>query len=235
MSVRAVPDGDERDKDVANAIRYAVDNGASIINMSFGKGFGTHKNLVDEAVKYAAKKDVLLVHAAGNSSQDNDKTTNFPNSTFEKKSGFLCKKHKRAKNWIEVGALNYKKGEDSPAPFSNYGAKDVDLFAPGMRIYSTMPNNEYANLQGTSMASPVVAGVAAVIRSVYPALTAEQVKEALMISITPITDEVKLPGSRTEKISFSKLSVTGGTVNLEKALMAASKMKGKNKIKEVKA
>ena len=235
MSVRAVPDGDERDKDVANAIRYAVDNGASVINMSFGKGFGTHKTLVDEAVEYAAKKDVLLVHAAGNSSQNNDVTENFPNAIYEKKSGFLCKKQKKAKNWIEVGALNYKDGEDLAAPFSNYGAKQVDLFAPGMKIYSTMPNNEYAGLQGTSMASPVVAGVAATLRSVYPALTAEQVKEAILKSVTPLTNDVKIPGSKTDKTSFSKLSVTGGTVNLEKALQYASTMKGKKKIKTVKA
>ena len=235
MSVRAVPDGDERDKDVANAIRYAVDNGATVINMSFGKGFGTHKNLVDEAVKYAAKKDVLLVHAAGNSGQNNDQIINYPNSNFEKKSGFLCKKQKKDKNWVEVGALNYKGGEDAAAPFSNYGIKEVDLFAPGMKIYSTMPNNEYAPLQGTSMASPVVAGVAATLRSVFPALTAEQVKEALLKSVTPITQDVKLPGSKTEKINFSKLSVTGGVVNLDKALTYASTMKGKKKIKEVKA
>ncbi len=235
MSVRAVPDGDERDKDVANAIRYAVDNGATVINMSFGKGFGTHKQLVDEAVKYAAKKDVLLVHAAGNSGQNNDEIINYPNANFEKKSGFLCKKQKRAKNWVEVGALNYKGGEDAPAPFSNYGSKEVDLFAPGMKIYSTMPNNEYAPLQGTSMASPVVAGVAATIRSVFPALSAEQVKEALLKSVTPLTQDVKLPGSKTEKTNFSKLSVTGGVVNLDKALQYAATMKGKKKIKEEKA
>lgn len=235
MSVRAVPDGDERDKDVANAIRYAVDNGASVINMSFGKGFGTNKNLVDEAVKYAAEKDVLLVHAAGNSGQNNDEIINYPNANFEKKTGFLCKKKRRAKNWIEVGALNYKSGEDTPAPFSNYGIKEVDLFAPGMKIYSTMPNSEYAPLQGTSMASPVVAGVAATIRSVYPSLTAEQVKEAIVKSVTPINEDVKLPGSKTDKVNFSKLSVTGGTVNLDKALRYASTMKGKKKIKEVKA
>ncbi len=226
MSVRAVPDGDERDKDVANAIRYAVDNGAKVINMSFGKGFGTNKTLVDEAVKYAAKKDVLLVHAAGNSAQDNDKIVNYPNANFEKKSGFLFKKKKRASNWVEVGALSYKQGEDTPAPFSNYGAKDVDLFAPGMRIYSTLPDNEYAPLQGTSMASPVVAGVAATIRALYPGLTAIQVKEAMMQSVTPLKVDVKLPGSKTDKVPFSSLSVSGGTVNLYGAIQAASKMKG---------
>jgi subtilisin family serine protease len=235
MSVRAVPDGDERDKDVANAIRYAVDNGATVINMSFGKGFGTHKDLVDAAVKYAEENDVLLVHAAGNSAQNNDEIINYPNANYAKKTGFLCKKQKRAKNWIEVGALNYKMGEDAPAPFSNYGIKEVDLFAPGMKIYSTMPNNEYAPLQGTSMASPVVAGIAAVIRSLYPTLTAEQVKEAITQSVTPIQDVVKIPGKKGQTTSFSKLSKTGGTVNLYGAIQKASTMKGKKKESEIKA
>lgn len=232
MSVRAVPDGDERDKDVANAIRYAVDNGASIINMSFGKGFSTHKSIVDEAVKYAAKKDVLLVHAAGNSAQNNDVTPNYPNSNFEKKSGFIFKKHRRAKNWIEVGALNFKPAPDLAAPFSNYGKKEVDLFAPGVRVYAPIPNNNYAPLQGTSMASPVVAGVAAVIRSNYPSLTAEQVKEAIVKSVKTIDAEVYIPGSKTEKTKFSNLSASGGVVNMEAAMQYASKMKGKKKVKK---
>lgn len=235
MSVRAVPDGDERDKDVANAIRYAVDNGATIINMSFGKGFSTHKALVDEAVKYAAKKDVLLVHAAGNSAQNNDVTPNYPNANFEKKTGFIFKKHKRAENWIEVGALNYKPAPDMAAPFSNYGKKEVDLFAPGVRVYAPIPDNNYAPLQGTSMASPVVAGVAAIIRSNYPSLTAEQVKEAIVKSVKPIDDEVYVPGSKTEKTKFSNLSASGGVVNLEAAMQYASKMKGKKKIKKAQA
>jgi len=235
MTVRAVPDGDERDKDVANAIRYAVDNGASVINMSFGKGFSLNKDVVDEAIQYAAKKDVLLVHAAGNAGENNDVIQSYPTPTSEKKSGFLCKKHKKAKNWIEVGALSYKSGKDAIAPFSNYGNKEVDLFAPGMKIYSTIPNDEYAPLQGTSMASPVVAGVAAAVRSVYPTLTAEQVKEVLMKSVTPITQNVLLPGSKSENVSFSKLSVSGGVVNLESALNYAATIKGKKKIKEVKA
>lgn len=235
MSVRAVPDGDERDKDVANAIRYAVDNGATVINMSFGKGFSPQKKVVDEAVEYAAKKDVLLIHAAGNDGKNTDIEENYPTAQLDKKSGFLCKKPKVAKNWIEVGALSYRDGEDMVATFSNYGKTKVDIFAPGVRIYSTMPGSEYAPLQGTSMAAPVVAGVAAVIRSYYPALTAEQVKEAIMKSVTPVTTEVKLPGSKSEKKKFSDLSVSGGIVNLYQALQVASTMKGKKKIKEPKA
>ena len=232
MSVRAVPDGDERDKDVANAIRYAVDNGASIINMSFGKGYSWDKDVVNEAVEYAAKNDVLLVHAAGNSAQNNDNTDNFPNDYLGKK-GFIFKKKKYAKNWVEVGALSYKKGEDMVAGFSNYGKTGVDLFSPGVMIYATVPGDKYQYLQGTSMASPVVAGVAAVIRSQYPALTAEQVKEVLMKSVTPINEEVKKPGTKgKEKVAFKELSVTGGTVNLYNALKLASTMKGNKKLKK---
>lgn len=232
MSVRAVPDGDERDKDVANAIRYAVDNGASIINMSFGKGYSWDKEAVNAAVEYAAKNDVLLVHAAGNSGQNNDNTDNFPNDYLGKK-GFIFKKKKYAKNWVEVGALSHKKGEDMVAGFSNYGKSGVDLFSPGVMIYATVPGNEYQYLQGTSMASPVVAGVAAVIRSQYPALTAEQVKEVLMKSVSPINDVVKKPGTKgKEKVAFTELSVTGGTVNLFNALKLASTMKGNKKLKQ---
>lgn len=231
MSVRTVPNGDERDKDVANAIIYAVDNGASIINMSFGKGYSWDKEAVDAAVRYAAKNDVLLVHAAGNSAQNNDVTNNFPHDAYQKKKLF---RSKNAKNWLEVGALSFEKGENLSAGFSNYGKSDVDIFAPGVAIYSTTPNDKYRNAQGTSMASPVVAGVAAVLRSYYPYLTATQVKEILMESSVKITDEVLIPGEGGEKTSFANLSVSGGTVNAYKAMMLAATVKGKKKIKKSK-
>lgn len=230
MSVRAVPDGDERDKDVANAIRYAVDNGAQVINMSFGKGYSWDKKVVDEAVKYAAKHDVLLVHAAGNSAMDNDTSDNFPNDDLGK-SGFLCKKTKNAKNWIEVGALSYKKEEDMVAGFSNYGKKNVDIFSPGVQIFNTLPDNKYANLQGTSMASPVVAGVAAVLRSQFPSLTAEQVKDIILKSSVKSVQIVKKPGTKgAEKVGFNTLSTTGGEVNLFEAVKLAGSVKGKKKL-----
>ncbi len=228
MSVRTVPDGDERDKDVANAIRYAVDNGASVINMSFGKGQSWNKQVVDEAVQYAAKNDVLLVHAAGNSHQNNDVLGNFPNDSYEKK-GLFCKK--KAKNWIEVGALSFKPGEDMIATFSNYGKEEVDLFAPGVAIYSTIPDDKYKNAQGTSMASPVTAGVAAVLRSYFPDLSAEQVKDILMESVVPIENPVKVPGENKIKPA-SDLSVSGGIVNLYKAVQLAEQTKPKNKSKK---
>jgi subtilisin family serine protease len=232
MAVRCVPDGDERDKDVANAIIYAVDNGASVINMSFGKGESWDKKAVDRAVKYAMKHDVLLVHAAGNSNQDNDDSSNFPNDKFEKAGLF---KPKKAKNWVSVGALSWKKGEDSPANFSNYGKENVDLFAPGVDIYSTAPDNHYKHSDGTSMAAPVVAGVAAVIRSYYPDLTAEQVKDVLMKSVTKQNSRVKLPGGNGELVPFTDLCVTGGVVNAFEAVKLAGTVKGKKKNKNSKA
>ncbi len=232
MSLRAVPDGDEHDKDIANAIRYAVDNGASVINMSFGKSYGWDKNAVDAAVKYALANDVLLVHAAGNSNQDNDVASNFPNDKFAKKKLFG---KKTAKNWLEVGALSWKKGEEAPARFSNYGAANVDLFAPGVDIYSTVPQiDAYASYSGTSMASPVTAGVAAMLRSYFPSLTAVQVKEILMNSTTPIGGEVKIPGG-SKKVAFKDLCITGGVVNAYKAFQMAKQTKGKKKTKKSRA
>lgn len=228
MAIRCVPDGDERDKDVANAIRYAVDNGATVINMSFGKSYSWDKGAVDEAVRYAASKDVLLVHAAGNDSKDNDAGhNNFPTARFERAGWFRAKK---AKNWIEVGALSWKTGENTPANFTNYGQQNVDVFAPGVDIYSTAPDGKYKNASGTSMASPVTAGVAALIRSYFPELTAEQVKEVLEGSVVPLNEMVKKPGG-SEKVQFSTLSRTGGVINAYKAVQAAGLVKGKRKIK----
>ena len=217
MSVRAVPDGDERDKDVANAIIYAVDNGAKVINMSFGKAFPYDKAVVDKAVKYAESKDVVLVHAAGNDGLDVNKNIFYP-----------CRKFangKKANNWVEVGALNWKKDTELPANFSNYGKKTVDVFAPGVDIYSTKNGGGYLNESGTSMASPVTAGVAAVIRSYYPNLTAKQVKKIIEKSTDKDykDQKVKRPGDKAE-VKFSDLSNTGGVVNLYNAIKMAEKM-----------
>lgn len=226
MGVRCVPDGDEHDKDVANSIRYAVDNGAQVINMSFGKSYKWDKKAVDEAVKYAESKDVLLVHAAGNDGKDNDKSDNFPTDKFEK-AGLFARKY--ANNWIEVGAASFKTGENAAASFSNYGKKQVDVFAPGVQIYSTIPESKYGNAQGTSMASPMVAGVAALIRSYYPELTAPQVKKIIMDSAVKNNEKVKKPGTRGTLVPFSELSVSGGDVNVYEAIKLASKTKGKKK------
>ena len=227
MSLRAVPDGDERDKDVANAIRYAVDNGAKVVNMSFGKGYSWDKEVVDEAVRYAAKNDVLLVHAAGNSSQDNDATDNFPNDAYERRGLFKFLQRKYPDNWIEVGALDWKPGEEAVARFSNYGRAGVDIFSPGVDIYSTVPDDGYGAASGTSMASPVTAGVAALLRSYFPELDADEVKEIILESGTRQHGRmVKLPGSG-DLVDFGDLSATGAILNAYNAVKLAQRETGR--------
>ena len=217
MTVRAVPDGDEHDKDIALAIRYAVDNGAKVINMSFGKGLSPEKKWVDDAVKYAESKGVLLVHAAGNSHQNLDTTLNFPTAVFE--DGY------KASNWITVGASGDPKAGGLTASFSNYGKKQVDVFAPGVKIYSTSPGgNTYQFLQGTSMASPVVAGLAAFILEYYPNLSPQQVKSVIEKSTLNPGEKVIDPGTGQE-VDMAEISVTGGLVNAYEAIKLASTLK----------
>jgi subtilisin family serine protease len=213
MSIRTVPEGDERDKDVANAIRYAVNNGAQVINMSFGKPYSPNKKVVDEAIQYAMSKDVLLVHAAGNDGLNVDIEPSFyPNCTN-------ADGKERASTWIEVGASGFKNDETLIANFSNYGKNSVDVFAPGVQIYSTVPGSKYAYLDGTSMAAPVVAGLAALIRSYYPKLTAVQVKEIIMNSVEKITHSVKI---KEQAKYLSDLCRSGGIVNAYNALKLAA-------------
>jgi subtilisin family serine protease len=222
MMIRAVPDGDEHDKDIALAIRYAVDNGAQVINMSFGKGFSPEKKWVDEAVKYAESKGVLLVHAAGNDAKNIDTTFNYPNSIF------LADNYK-SPVWITVGASGDPRIGGYTAGFSNYGKKEVDVFAPGVRIYSTIPGgNAYGNLQGTSMASPVVAGLAALIMEYFPTLTAQQVKMVIEKSAQKPGDKAKNPETQ-ELVDLSEISKTGGIINAYEAIKLASTLKGERK------
>lgn len=226
MMLRAVPDGDEHDKDIALAIRYAVDNGAQVINMSFGKGFSPEKNWVDDAVKYAESKGVLLVHAAGNDAKNIDTSFNYPTP--------VDLDGKRPNNWITVGASGDPKAGGLTANFSNYGKKEVDVFAPGVKIYSTVPGgNTYQNLQGTSMASPVVAGLAAFILEYYPNLSAAQVKMVIEKSSLKLTEKVKNPET-DELVSLTNISKSGGLVNAFEAIKLASTMKGERKSAPVK-
>lgn len=212
MSLRAVPNGDERDKDIANAIRYAVDNGARIINMSFGKSISPDKNVVDEAVAYAERKGVLLVHGSGNEKQDNDKEGNYPNRVYAN--------GKQARNWIEVGATSAGSGKEFVAEFSNYGKKTVDVFAPGVDIYSTVPNNGYEEKSGTSMAAPVVTGIAALVWSYFPDLSAVQVADIIKTSTRKFDGlTVNKPGGG--QATFAELSNTGGLVNAAAAVSLA--------------
>ncbi|UOB19388.1 S8 family peptidase [Abyssalbus ytuae] len=217
MVVRAVPNGDEYDKDVALAIRYAADNGAKVINTSFGKYFSPHSEWVRDAIKYAASKDVLIVNAAGNEAFDLDSKNVYPNDAIDNSAEV-------ADNFLTVGALNYKYGSDLIATFSNYGKRNVDVFAPGTKIWSTVPNSKYEFLQGTSMASPAVAGVAALIRSQYPKLTASQVKKIIMASGLNSKSNVILGGNTSEKRAFTDISTSGRMVNAYNALILADKV-----------
>jgi subtilisin family serine protease len=219
MILRAVPSGDERDKDVGNAIKYAVDNGAKVINMSFGKSLSPEKEYVDEAVKYAEEKGVLLIHAAGNDNLDLDKEDNFPNK-FYKNGGV-------ASSWIEVGAISWKTGNDLTADFSNYGKTKVDIFAPGVDLYSLGINGKYREMSGTSMAAPVATGVAALILSYYPNFSAIQVKDIILESCFKIGNkDVYIPG-KSSTTQFKNLSTTGGVVNAYNALKLAQKLSEK--------
>jgi len=227
LTVRAVPDGDEYDKDIALAIRYAVDNGAKVINGSFGKSFSPHKKWVYDAIKYAAKKDVLIVHAAGNDGYNIDKTENinYPNDSEDNVKEF-------ANNVITIGAINKAYGENVVAPFSNFGKINVDVFAPGEEIYATVPNNKYKYLQGTSMASPNAAGVAALVRSYYPKLKAAQVKQILMDSGVALPSMIILgenpnPDEKPVAVSSVESSKTAKMVNAYNALLMAEKMSKK--------
>ncbi len=274
MTIRVVPEGDERDKDVASGIRYAVDNGAKIINMSFGKGYKWDKKAVDEAVKYAEAKGVLLVHAAGNDNSNNDIVENYPNKYFESPEAEAYSKLHRAKpdagtfvpprpgdmpgqqpgqnmqgmngarrpttfpkpildsnkfnlphasNWIEVGASAYKDDDNLKASFSNYGKYNVDVFAPGFMINSTVPGSKYEEYDGTSMAAPVVSGLAALILSYYPELKPSQVREIIMKSVTKVKHKIKYKNEmgETERVLFSEICVSGGIVNAYNALKLA--------------
>ncbi len=220
MVIRAVPNGDERDKDIANGIRYAVDNGASIINMSFGKYYSPDKKAVDEAVKYAESKDVLIVHAAGNESKDNDVELSYPNRHLL--SGEI------ASNWINVGANASDGGKSMIGSFSNYGLKEVDLFAPGVDIYSTIPNNKYTKESGTSMAAPSTTGAAAIVREYFPELKSSEVRAVLMKTVVTYKKKVKVPGAKKGKRKIKELCISGGFINVNNA---AKELMGLNKAK----
>ena len=211
MTVRAVPDGDERDKDVANAIRYAVDNGAKILNMSFGKAVSPGKKHVWEAMKYAEKKGVLLVKAAGNDNQNIGENEYFPTNFMK-----LSDEKPFVSNMIVVGAST-NNNQNLRARFSNYNGKMVDVFAPGQEIYSTVPDAKYEYLQGTSMASPVVAGAAAVLWAYMPSLTPQQIKEALVKTVNKSTVNANVDSSA----NFDQISVAGGVIDLYKAAQYA--------------
>ena len=217
MALKVVPNGDERDKDVANAIRYAVDNGARVINLSFGKEISPQKKLVDDAILYAENKDVLLVHAAGNEASNNDNIPGFPTKNMDS--------NVEMKTWLTVGATSKNADDKFVAEFSNYGKNSVDLFAPGVNIYSLKPENNYETASGTSFSAPVVSGIAALIMSFYPELSPRDVKLIILDSAVSYGEhDVYLPNKYSKKkkiVKFKELSVTGGLVNVYKAIELA--------------
>lgn len=217
MSVRTVPNGDERDKDVANAIRYAADNGADIINMSFGKSYSPYKKVVDDAVRYADSLGVLMVHAAGNDGADVDSSANDNYPTDRLDTG------RTADHWLEIGASSWKGSDQLAAPFSNYGDETVDVFAPGSSIYSTVPNNKYERIDGTSMAAPMVSGLAALLLSHHPNLTARQVRTLILDSALRYGDRMVARPGTNETVPFASLSQTGAVVNAYAALQQAAR------------
>lgn len=228
MSIRTVPNGDEEDKDVALAVRYAVDNGAQVINMSFGKSYSPYQEQVIEAFRYAEEKGVLLVHAAGNEGLDVDVAANFPTPKYPSMSESFS-------NWIEVGAstrykkVKYKHGylwnDGLAADFSNYGDELVDVFAPGLEIYSTVPESEYDIYDGTSMATPMVVGVAALLKSYFPELSMLEIKEIILTSVQNVTEYITpLPGEPETMVTFEELCASAGIVNVYNAVELAQKM-----------
>lgn len=217
MVLKVIPDGDENDVDVANGIRYAVDNGANIINMSFGKGLSPSQESVNKALEYAAQKGVLVVHAAGNDRDDSDEVDNYPNDLTLSETG--------QSNYLCIGAIGPRKNKKMVAYFSNYGEAAVDLFAPGESIYSTLPGNEYDYRSGTSMAAPVVSGVAALVWAYHPELTSSQLRSLLIESGVDLSKKkVVQPGTKKDKIRFSGLSNSGKVVNAFEAFSKASSL-----------
>ena len=226
MALRSIPNGDEYDKDVALSIRYAVDNGANIINMSFGKYYSPMESEVYAAIKYAESKGVLMIAASGNEGQDVDSTTHYPTPYSEKGS--------HVSTWLTVGANSKDFEEKMTATFSNYGAKKVHIFAPGVKVISISPDDSYDMMNGTSFSCPVVTGVAALVWSYYPQLSARDLREIIMESSVMYKNmKVNLPGSfddgKVPSVKFGELSESGGVVNAYYALQMAEKRRVEGK------
>jgi subtilisin family serine protease len=217
MSLRAVPNGDEHDKDVALAIRYAVNNGAQVINMSFGKSYSPNAKWVYDALKYADSMGVLVIHAAGNDNANVDETPNFPTSKYDFQNEQL-------NHYLTIGASTYDSKGALAADFSNYGKTMVDVFAPGYEIYNTVPNNEYQNLQGTSMAAPMVAGVAAMLKGYFPKLSMLDVKNAIMSSAASYKGTKQAQPGTNDMVDFGEMSIAGGVVNVKNAVVLCKKL-----------
>ncbi|MES2768646.1 MAG: S8 family serine peptidase [Bdellovibrionota bacterium] len=217
MALRVVPNGDERDKDVALAVKYAADNGANVINMSFGKGYSPQRTQVGEAFKYAEEKGLLIMHAAGNESTDRDQEDRYPTRRVYSEAGEVID---TVGTWLDVGASSQFKDRTLTATFTNFGQTQVDLFAPGVNLNSTVPGNKYAVFSGTSMACPSAAGVAALVWSQMPELSAQELKARLMGTVRSRAGlSVRLPSDHAKDVPFETLSITGGISDAYSAIV----------------
>ncbi|WP_394757901.1 S8 family serine peptidase, partial [Flavobacterium sp.] len=225
MAIKTTPNGgSENDKDVALGIRYAVDNGAKIINMSFGKTSCLHPEWIKEAILYAETHDVIVIAGAGNNSWDNDINTFYPIDYDEQTGKEYCS------NFIKVGGTTLDGNKYFLLPSTNYGNKTVDIFAPGYFLKTTDPNVGYSYRDGTSMASPIVSGVAALVRSYYPKLTASQVKQIILESGVAYDLNVQVPGEKDGVLKpFREMSKSGKVVNAYNALLMAAEFSKKKK------
>jgi subtilisin family serine protease len=217
MSIRAVPNGDEFDKDIALAVRYAVDNGAQVINMSFGKKYSPHQKEVYEAFKYADSKGVLCIHAAGNDHKDIDVEPNYPTSLYSFQT-------EKLDHFLTIGASTKNAKEKLPSSFSNYGKRGVEVFAPGSEIYNAVPQSEYMILQGTSMACPMVSGVAAMLKSYFPEMTMKEISDVMLSTATSYKGVNQIHPETKELTDFADLSVVGGVINVKNAVSKCLKI-----------
>ncbi|VXB50645.1 conserved hypothetical protein [Flavobacterium sp. 9AF] len=221
MPICIANNGSEHDKDIANGIYYAVNNGAKIINMSFGKEFSIHKKWVFDAIKYAESKKVLIIHCAGNNSMNIDFNPFYP-SDFD-----YFKSEENVENFINVGSISKRTDNTLVSPFSNYGKNNVDLFAPGEDIYVAIKNSNYGYDSGTSLAAPMVSGTAALIWLYYPNLTVQEVKKIILESGVTIDKMVVKPGAENELVHFSELCKSGKILNTYNAMKMAEEMSRK--------
>jgi subtilisin family serine protease len=225
LPISISPAGSYHDKDLALAIRYAVNNGAKVINMSFAKEYSINKEWVFEAFKYAEKHNVVIVRAAGNDSYD---LGNY-NITYPMDNENNGKEV--SDNFLLVGSSTYKANENLKANFSSYGKNDVDVFAPGDNLFTAKPFNKYMLDRGTSLSAALISGVAALLFSHYPNLTASQVKHIIMDSGIEYTFPVKTPTKedKDKMTPFNQLSKSGKVVNAYNALIMADSISKINK------